>query len=50
MVVVAQLVRVSDCGSEGRGFEPRLPPLKAGYLGDSGYPAFLGCYILFLHL
>lgn len=26
MVDVAQLVRVSDCGSEGRGFEPRLPP------------------------
>ncbi len=24
--VVAQLVRASDCGSEGRGFEPRLPP------------------------
>ncbi len=26
MVVVAQLVRASDCGSEGRGFEPRFPP------------------------
>ncbi len=26
MVVVAQLVRASDCGSEGRGFEPHLPP------------------------
>ena len=27
MVVVAQLVRASDCDSEGRGFEPpRLPP------------------------
>ncbi len=26
MVVVAQLVRASDCGSEGRGFEPRHPP------------------------
>jgi hypothetical protein len=25
-VVVAQQVRASDCGSEGRGFEPRLPP------------------------
>ena len=23
---VAQLVRASDCGSEGRGFEPRFPP------------------------
>ncbi len=26
MVVVAQLVRASDCGSEGRRFEPGLPP------------------------
>jgi hypothetical protein len=26
MVIVAQLVRASDCGSEGRGFEPRLSP------------------------
>ena len=26
MVVVAQLVRASDCDSEGRGFETHLPP------------------------
>ena len=26
MVVVAQLVRASDCGSEGRPFESGLPP------------------------
>lgn len=26
MVLVAQLVRASDCGSEGRGFESLLPP------------------------
>ena len=26
MVIVAQLVRVPDCGSGGRGFEPRLSP------------------------
>ena len=25
-VVVAQLVRAPDCGSGGRGFEPRHPP------------------------
>ena len=25
---VAQLVRVADCGSEGRGFESHLPPLR----------------------
>ena len=28
MVVVAQLVRASDCDSEGRGFEPHHPPLS----------------------
>ena len=27
MVGVAQLVRVPDCGSGSRGFEPRHPPL-----------------------
>ena len=26
MVNVAQLVRASDCGSEGRGFESHLSP------------------------
>jgi hypothetical protein len=26
MEIVAQLVRASDCGSEGRGFETRLSP------------------------
>jgi hypothetical protein len=29
MVVVAQLVRASDCGSEGRRFEPAHPPKKS---------------------
>ncbi len=28
MVAVAQLVRVSDCGPEGRGFDPHQPPGK----------------------
>ena len=27
MVIVAQSVRALDCGSRGRGFEPRLSPL-----------------------
>lgn len=31
MVVIAQLVRASDCGSEGRRFEPGFPPLKKGH-------------------
>ena len=29
MVVVAQLVRASVCGTEGRGFEPHHPPQKS---------------------
>ena len=28
MVDVAQLVRATDCGSVGRGFEPHLPPTE----------------------
>ena len=28
MVDVVQLVRASDCGSECRGFESHLPPIK----------------------
>ena len=28
-MVVAQLVRASDCDSEGRGFEPHHPPQKS---------------------
>ena len=30
MVDLAQLVRASDCGSEGRGFEPHIPPFISG--------------------
>ena len=37
MVGVAQLVRVPDCGSEGRGFESHLPPKASG----SRAPLFL---------
>ena len=29
MVAVVQLVRASDCGSECRGFESHLPPIKS---------------------
>jgi hypothetical protein len=29
MVHVAQLVRASDCGSEGRGFKSHLAPFKS---------------------
>ena len=33
MVGVAQLVRASDCGSEGRGFEPHSPPKSRHIVG-----------------
>ena len=38
MVDVAQLVRASDCGSEGRGFEPLLPPEEV-----ERCPVFVSC-------
>ena len=39
MVVIVQLVRISVCGTEGRGFEPHWPPLNKK---ASGFPeAFL---------
>lgn len=41
MVVVAQLVRASDCDSEGRGFETHHPPkrfpLRVGFFIGYGY-------------
>ena len=30
-VVIAQLVRATDCGSVGRGFESRFPPEYTDY-------------------
>ena len=44
MVVVAQLVRASVCGSEGRGFETHHPPKvlkRRVYIIDSSF----FCYI-----
>ena len=41
MVTVAQLVRASDCGSEGRGFEPHLPPENASKeIAERQFPFF----------
>ena len=37
MVDVAQLVRATDCGSVGRGFEPHLPPVVERGKGMSIY-------------
>ena len=51
MVAVAQLVRASDCGSEGRGFETHQPPGDPDALGrDFYFNQFLwpGGYFLFL--
>ena len=39
MVDLAQLVRASDCGSEGRGFEPHIPP-KRGKLIKIRFKAY----------
>ncbi len=40
MVAIAQLVRVSDCDSEGRGFEPHwLPNKKPSYFYDGFFYA-----------
>ena len=39
-MVVAQLVRASVCGTEGRGFEPHLPPKKSRFQLKSGLFTF----------
>ena len=44
MVVVAQLVRASDCGSEGRGFESHLPPGKKKAVPNMRDSPFFACY------
>ncbi len=43
MVVVAQLVRVPDCGSGGRRFEPGLPPKKLRRNSELFYFNLLSC-------
>ena len=55
MVDVAQLVRVSVCGTEGRGFEPRLPPQnKKGLVKTRPFlfsnKLFMNKYCMFLCL
>ncbi len=44
MVDVVQLVRTSDCGSEGRRFESGLPPKKA----SKKFGAFLFLILLII--
>ena len=41
MVAIAQLVRASDCGSEGRGFEPHWLPKINKTLVYSGFYLFM---------
>ena len=55
MVVVAQLVRASVCGTEGRGFEPHPPPEGAVAVAAAPFPycdchCFLCFFALILHL
>ena len=42
MVVVAQLVRASVCGTEGRGFETHLPPKSPDENSDFFILDYLG--------
>ena len=44
MVGVAQLVRASDCGSEGRGFESHYPPHKRNGIGRRSRSHFFLSY------
>jgi hypothetical protein len=46
MVIVAQLVRALDCGSRGRGFEPRHSPdsIPSDLLGRDFF-----CFLPFIH-
>ncbi len=42
MEALAQQVRASDCGSEGRGFEPHMPPIFFEALQMQGFFYCLG--------
>lgn len=41
MVSIAQLVRVADCGSVGRGFESHYSPIIVGKVSDKLFDTFL---------
>ena len=45
MVPIVQLVRMSDCGSEGRGFEPHLAPLKSRRFSSGLFCCRFSCSI-----
>ena len=50
MVSIAQLVRASDCGSEGRGFDPHCSPIERGFAKREAslllYMREMGCIFL----
>ncbi len=48
MVGVAQLVRVSDCGPEGRGFDPHFPPKEKAESHTKAVWLFL--LFIYMHL
>ena len=48
MVPIVQLVRMSDCGSEGRGFEPHLAPLRSS--GNFSGTFFVITLVYYLNL
>jgi hypothetical protein len=41
MAIIAQLVRVPDCGSEGRGFESHWSPKKSKPFKQANYASIL---------
>lgn len=45
MVVLAQLVRASVCGTEGRGFEPHIPPQVLKSSSEKSCFFCLKCFI-----
>ena len=50
MANVAQLVRASGCGSEGRGFDPHCSPIERGFAKREAslllYMREMGCIFL----
>ena len=46
MVAVAQLVRASDCGPEGRRFDPGQPPTKNTFLLECVFYLYIICFLI----
>ena len=46
MEFVAQSVRASVCGTEGRGFEPHLSPKRKGLLEKVSLFSLLVCFVV----